>query len=227
MTDLATGLYAHGAIMAALLQRSKTNQGQRISCDLLSTQIATLVNIGSNYINSGKEATRWGTAHETIVPYEAFETRDNRWITIGTGNDQLYDSLCQALELPELQTDKDERYSSNEKRVQNRLPLLQKIRNRMMEKSCDEWLEIFSEYKFPFGPINDMEHAFSDPQVQHNKMVQSIGPYRFVGPPVTYSDITNIPRRPPPLLGEHTRSILQNVLKLSNDEIDALYSKKI
>lgn len=67
MTDLATGLYAHGAILAALLQRQKTGKGQKIDVDLLSTQIACLINVASNYLNADKEAKRWGTAHESIV----------------------------------------------------------------------------------------------------------------------------------------------------------------
>ena len=82
MTDLSTGLYAHGAIMAALLERQRTGKGQRIGCDLLSTQLSCMVNLASNYLNGGIEAKRWGTAHESIVPYEAFsdERRPlNRW----------------------------------------------------------------------------------------------------------------------------------------------------
>lgn len=67
MTDLATGLYAHGAILAALLQRQQTGIGQKIDVNLLSTQVACLINVASNYLNAGKEAKRWGTAHESIV----------------------------------------------------------------------------------------------------------------------------------------------------------------
>ncbi|MED6239615.1 hypothetical protein ATANTOWER_008679, partial [Ataeniobius toweri] len=70
MTDLATGLYAHGAIMAALLQRLKTGRGVHIDCNLLSSQVSCLSHIAANYLNAGKEAKRWGTAHESIVPYQ-------------------------------------------------------------------------------------------------------------------------------------------------------------
>uniref|UniRef100_A0AAY4BZ05 Succinyl-CoA:glutarate-CoA transferase n=1 Tax=Denticeps clupeoides TaxID=299321 RepID=A0AAY4BZ05_9TELE len=70
MTDLATGLYAHGAIMAALLQRQKTGRGVHIDCNLLSSQVACLTHIAANYLNAKKEARRWGTAHESIVPYQ-------------------------------------------------------------------------------------------------------------------------------------------------------------
>ena len=85
MTDLATGLYAHGAIMAALLQRNHTGRGQKISCDLLSTQVSTLVNLGSNYLNGQLEAQRWGTAHASIVPYQTFKTKDG-YFTIGNAS---------------------------------------------------------------------------------------------------------------------------------------------
>ncbi|XP_035513188.1 succinate--hydroxymethylglutarate CoA-transferase [Morone saxatilis] len=70
MTDLATGLYAHGAVMAALLQRHKTGRGVHIDCNLLSSQVSCLSHIAANYLNAGKEARRWGTAHESIVPYQ-------------------------------------------------------------------------------------------------------------------------------------------------------------
>lgn len=86
MTDIATGLYAHGAILAALLHREKTGQGQKIDVDLLSTQVACLINVGVNYLNANEEASRWGTEHVSIVPYATFKTRDG-FFTIGAGSD--------------------------------------------------------------------------------------------------------------------------------------------
>lgn len=63
----------------------KTGLGQQIECNLLSTQLSCLVNLASNYLNAGIEAQRLGTAHESIVPYQSFQTKDERWLTIGTG----------------------------------------------------------------------------------------------------------------------------------------------
>ena len=63
VTDVATGLYAHGAILAALWHRQRTGKGQKIDCNLFSTQISLLINVASNYLNAGLEAQRWGTAH--------------------------------------------------------------------------------------------------------------------------------------------------------------------
>ncbi|GIY52188.1 succinate--hydroxymethylglutarate CoA-transferase [Caerostris extrusa] len=94
MTDLSTGLYAHGAIMAALLQRMKTSKGQKIDCNLLSTQASLLVNISSNFLNGKKEAKRWGTAHESIVPYQAFETKDG-YITLAAASNRQFKILCE------------------------------------------------------------------------------------------------------------------------------------
>ena len=100
MTDLATGLYAHGAIMAALMQRMQTGKGQKISCDLLSTQVSTLVNLGSNYLNGGQESGRWGTAHASIVPYQSFRTKDgyftigNKVFTSEASVAELFKKLC-------------------------------------------------------------------------------------------------------------------------------------
>ncbi|KAK4827639.1 hypothetical protein QYF61_019849 [Mycteria americana] len=74
MTDLATGLYTYGAIMAGLLQRYKTGKGLHIDCNLLSSQVACLTHVAANYLNGKVEAKRWGTAHGSIVPYQMSRT---------------------------------------------------------------------------------------------------------------------------------------------------------
>lgn len=156
VTDLATGLYAHGAIMAALLQRIKTNRGQWIQCNLLSTQIASLINIGSNYLNAGKEASRWGSEHESIVPYEAFPTKDG-YMTIGTGSDKQFQDLMQKLDLANLLL--DEKFKTNFDRVKNRNELLLILRTKFVEKTNNEWNKILEGSSFPYGQINSMEEV--------------------------------------------------------------------
>lgn len=63
--------------------------GQRIECNLLSTQLSCLTHLASNYLNAGINATKWGTAHESIVPYQSFKTKGGDWITIGTGKNTI------------------------------------------------------------------------------------------------------------------------------------------
>lgn len=70
MTDLTTGLYVHGAIMAALIGRAQTGKGVHIDASLFESQIASLANIASNYLIAGQEASRHGDRHPSIVPYQ-------------------------------------------------------------------------------------------------------------------------------------------------------------
>lgn len=225
MTDLATALYAHGAIMAALLQRQATGLGQKISCDLLSTQVSLLVNLASNYLNAGKEAKRWGTAHESIVPYQAFKTADDGWVTVAAGTDNNFKTLCKILDMEHLIENPD--YRTNQDRVAHRVPLLAEISNRIRQKPTNYWLSAFEGSGIPYGPINSMKEVFADPQVLHNNMVVEMkhpvnGPVKVTGPAVSFSRGSNTPRLPPPILGEHTREVLVEVLGISDERIEQL-----
>jgi succinate--hydroxymethylglutarate CoA-transferase len=156
MTDIATGLYAHGAILAALLNRTHTGKGQKIDCNLLSTQIACLINLGSNYLNVGIEAKRWGTAHASIVPYESFPTSDG-YITVGTGSNGKFLDLCSRLKIPDVA--QDLKYETNALRVQNRSELINKLRNIFSKKTSEDWMKIFEGATFPCGPVNNLSRV--------------------------------------------------------------------
>ncbi|XP_014665473.1 PREDICTED: succinate--hydroxymethylglutarate CoA-transferase-like [Priapulus caudatus] len=224
MTDLSTGLYAHGAIMAALLQRHRTGEGQHIDCNLLSTQVSCLANLASNYLNGGPEARRWGTAHESIVPYQAFQTKDGYFV-VGAGNDKQFKILCQRLKLEHIAD--DPQYARNEDRVINRSSLLKALQTKFREQSTAHWLKVFDESGIPYGPINNMQQVFSDPQVLHNEMIvemehSTAGKIRLPGPAVKYSDSQNRARLPPPCLGQHTSEVLHQVLGYSTAEVENL-----
>uniref|UniRef100_A0A336MR01 CSON015573 protein n=1 Tax=Culicoides sonorensis TaxID=179676 RepID=A0A336MR01_CULSO len=171
MTDLATGLYAHGAILAALIHRNATGEGQKIDANLLSTQVASLINIGSSYLNSGKEAKRWGTAHESIVPYEAFKTSSG-YLTVGTGSDSQFESLCKLLNIPHVS--QDPKYLTNKDRVANRKSLITLLSKEFVKKSNKEWMNIFKDAPFPVGPINSLREVFNDPHVKAIDIVKTI-----------------------------------------------------
>ncbi|XP_034949747.1 succinate--hydroxymethylglutarate CoA-transferase-like isoform X1 [Chelonus insularis] len=229
MTDLATGLYAHGAIIAALLQRTKTNRGQWIECNLLSTQVASLINVASNYLNADKEASRWGSEHESIVPYEAFPTKDG-FMTIGTGSDAQFIALTKIINLPELSV--NEKFKNNTERVKNREELLTILREKFKTKTNKEWSDILEGSPFPYGPINTIKEVFNDPHIKHVGMVREMnhpimGKVKFVGPAVKFSYGTNEPRLPPPTLGEHTREVLKKVLNYSDQTLENLIKNKI
>ncbi|XP_058819781.1 succinate--hydroxymethylglutarate CoA-transferase [Topomyia yanbarensis] len=229
ITDIATGLYAHGAILAALLQRSKTNRGQKIDVNLLSTQVACLINVASNYLNAGKDAKRWGTAHESIVPYEAFQTNTG-YITIGCGSNAQFEALCVYLGIAEVA--QDERFKTNQTRVKHRQELISILSEIIKQRSSSEWMTIFEHAPFPIGPINSMAEVFQDQHIQDIGIVKSLqhstaGEVKVVGPPVVFSEASNCARTAPPLLGEHTHQVLHEVLNYSDEQIEQLRKSHI
>lgn len=229
VTDLATGLYAHGAIMAALLQRTKTGRGQKIDANLLSTQVATLINVASNYLNAQKEAKRWGTAHESIVPYEAFRTK-NGYLTVGTGSDLQFKALCEFLNIPHIPN--DPRFVNNEQRVKHRTELIAILSDIFAKETSQHWMSLFEHAPFPAGPINTIAEVFNDPHIKEIGLVKALphptaGQIKVVGPPVTYSDSANAARTAPPLLGQHTDEVLRNILEYDEQKINDLRQRKI
>ncbi len=229
ITDVLTGISASGAILAALLRRERGGRGQYLDCSLLDIQVSALANIASNYLVAGKEAQRWGTAHESIIPYQVFQTKDHP-IAIAAANQKLWIRFCRVIDKPEW-TD-NPRFESNPKRVENRIELLALINEVMGQKPCDEWVKLFVEASVPCGPVNSMESLFSDPQVLHRDMVvevphPTIGSLRLGGVPIKYSETPAEIRLPPPLLGEHTDSILGDVLRYSPEQIAQLRQQKV
>ncbi|XP_032558367.1 succinate--hydroxymethylglutarate CoA-transferase isoform X3 [Chiroxiphia lanceolata] len=192
MTDLATGLYTYGAIMAGLLQRYKTGKGLHIDCNLLSTQ--------------------------------AFKTKDG-YIVVGAGNDHQFVTVCKVLNLPEVS--KDSRYQTNTLRVRNRRELIDILSTRFSKKTTIEWLQLFEGSGVPYGPINNMQQVFSDPQVLHNGLVMEMnhptaGRIAVPGPGVRYSEFDVSHPKPPPLVGQHTVEILKSMLGYEDDTIEEL-----
>jgi formyl-CoA transferase len=224
ITDVLTGVYASGAITSALLWRERSGQGQFLDCSLLDVQVSALANIASNWLVAGKEAVRWGTAHESIVPYQVFPTKD-RPIAVAAANQKLWVSLCKVLGREEwLQ---DERFASNPLRVENREVLLPLVAETLGERTCDDWMERLVEASVPCGPVNDMQHLFSDPQVLHRDMVTevahpTIDTLRLTGAPIKFSETPSQVSLPPPLLGEHTDEILAELLGRAPQDIEAL-----
>jgi len=171
MTDLMTALYAHGAILAALIQRDKCGEGQKIDCNLLSTQVSAMTHLAGNWLNAGLESSRWGTAHASIVPYQTFATKDG-YITIGCGNNKQFTELCHRIGISEIAL--REEFKNNEDRVKNRHQLIPVLSSILSAKTNAEWCELFQTVSFPFGPVNKMSEVFEDPQVLHNGLKQTI-----------------------------------------------------
>jgi formyl-CoA transferase len=224
ITDVLTGVYASGAITSALLWRERSGQGQYLDISLLDVQVSGLANIASNYLVANKEAQRWGTAHESIIPYQVFQTKD-RPIAIAVANQKLWVNFCKLVGKEDWL--KDPRFESNPMRVENRIVFLPLVEALFAQKTCDEWMDLLVGAAIPCGPVNDMQHLFADPQVQHRGMIAevahpTIGTLRLTGIPIKYSETPGEIRLPPPLLGEHTDEILTTTLDYSSDKIEEL-----
>ncbi|ODH23533.1 hypothetical protein ACO22_05383 [Paracoccidioides brasiliensis] len=230
LTDLCTGLFMHGAIIAALQARHQTGKGQKLEGSLFETQVSLMINVASNWLNMGQEAQRWGTAHPSIVPYEAFKTK-NSHIVLGATNNRQFGILADRLGSPYLAH--DGRFRTNDSRVRNRVELNGILRELFKSKTTDEWLTIFEGSGMPYGPINNLEKVFTHAQTQAREMIQSIeldaavdGRFKVTGFPVKFSGTKPSIRSNPPLLGEHTDEILQE-LGISKEKLADLRREKI
>lgn len=155
ITDLTTGLYTCNSIMAALIGRGRTGKGQHLDVALSDCQVASLANIASSCLISGKpDSGRWGTAHPSIVPYKGFKTQDGD-VMLGGGNDRLFGVMCRRLGKEEWI--QDPRFVTNADRVQNRVELESLVEEVTTTKTTQQWLEILDGSGMPYAAINDVK----------------------------------------------------------------------
>ncbi|MFI8033658.1 CaiB/BaiF CoA transferase family protein [Acinetobacter sp. ABJ_C3_5] len=213
-SDLATGLYSTIAIQAALLNRHETGLGQYIDMALLDVQIATMANQGMNYLSSGNIPKRYGNAHANIVPYQVFKAADREFI-IACGNDTQFIQLCSSIGLADLPNDR--RFRRNADRIRYREEIIGILSKHFLSKSADDWVAAIHAAKVPVGVINNLEQAFQEPQVQAREMlVEMQHPQRekltVIGSPIKLSRTPVEYKTAPPLLGQHTDTILSRIL---------------
>jgi formyl-CoA transferase len=224
IVDVTAGLFTVNAVLAALHARCESGRGQRLDVSLLESAMAWLANVGSNYLVSGQEPKRYGNAHPNIVPYQSFRAKD-RPLALAVANPRQFRRFCELAGRPELAD--DPRYASNAGRLEHRDELVEAIQSVIEQRTADEWLRLLNDNGIPAGPINTVPQAFADPQVEALGIVHALphptaGEVRVVGPPFRFSETPAAPRSAPPLLGEHTESVLRDVLDLDAAAIASL-----
>jgi crotonobetainyl-CoA:carnitine CoA-transferase CaiB-like acyl-CoA transferase len=229
LTDIMTGMYAVNGILAALLQRARTGRGQHIDVALLDVQVATMANQALYYLVTGQNPGRHGNAHASIVPYQAFSTR-NGDITIAGGNDGQFCRLCDVLGEPALGT--DPRYVSNAARVHHREELVAHLQALMAGWDQAALLAALEDAGVPAGPINTLAQVFADPQVQHREMAftqhsPSLGEVPAVRCPLRVSGNESGPVSAPPALGADTDEVLAELLSLDSQQIATLREARV
>jgi formyl-CoA transferase len=229
IADLAAGMFAAHAILAALYRHDKDGSGQYIDISLLDSQVALMTYVASNYLVTGEPPTRLGNAHPNIVPYEVFKASDG-YFTFGAGNDRQWTKFCQAVEHPEWSN--DERFTTNPQRLAHRVELIELLQNLFGQREVEHWLTLCEEIGLPAAPINSMDRVFSNPQAIARNLRTEV-PHPTAGTVPLVSSPLKIPtspvevRYPPPLLGQHTEEILSEILRMEPDSVRSLQEEGV
>lgn len=223
VADMSAGMYAAMEILTALLMRQRTGKGQYVETTLLDSAASWMSYAAHYYFMTGKTPPKTGSAHFSIVPYQCFETKEGKYITVCCGNEPTWQRLIASLNCKELE---EEEFSTNVKRVENRDKLIPILEEIFKSKTRDEWLQTLLKSDVPAGPVNDMQELFSDPAIVHRKMVSEIdhptlGKIKQIGSAMRFSDADFHIRHHPPLLGEHTNELLRT-LGFSDSQIATL-----
>ncbi|MGI9384536.1 MAG: CaiB/BaiF CoA transferase family protein [Methyloligellaceae bacterium] len=228
INDVMTGMYAAVAILAALRHRDATGAGQHIDLALLDVQVAWLYNQGLNYLTGGDIPERMGTAHPNSVPYQVFESADG-FILLGANNDAQFTRFCAFVGREDLL--QDPRFATNADRVRNRDAIVAEVQKIVRQKPSAYWIAELAAINVTCGPINTIDKVFADPQIVDREMKISMphaaagsGAVDLIGNPVKLSGTPVSYRMPPPMLGEHTDAVLEDVLGLDESSIASLRS---
>lgn len=230
LSDIMTGLHAAIGILAALHKRKETGTGEHVDVALLDCTLASLTNLAQFYLTSGKVAKRWGNAHSTIVPYQAFEAADG-WIVIAVGNDTQFARFATLLGHGEWA--ESEKFALNRNRVKNRDELIALIIPRIQEQPTAYWVEKLEEIDIPVGPVQSIDQAFDMKQVQARgmeiEMTHSLSPapIHLVGSPFKLTENPVDYRLPPPVCGADTETVLNELLRLGTEDLHKLKKQNI
>ncbi|MDO9490086.1 MAG: CaiB/BaiF CoA-transferase family protein [Sphingomonadaceae bacterium] len=223
VADLTTGMYSVVAILAALRHRDATGEGQHVDMALFDVSLGWLANQAQNYLVSGDVPGRVGNTHPNLVPYQLFQTA-TKPIIVAVGNDRQFASF--AAKLGHAEWAADPRFTLNRDRIAHRTALVELISDVLAAQPADHWLAAIEAAGVPVGPVNDLAQAFADPQVAARGLLVEVehslgGTIRTVAQPMKFSATPPEYELPPPLLGEHSRSVLADA-GFAPDEIAAL-----
>ncbi len=212
VADIAGGMFAAFAIVAALLRRERSGQGERIDVSLLDSQLAWLTYMAAVHFATGRDPERAGSKHPTIVPYETFATSDG-YVNVAVGNDAIFGRLCAVIGRPEWA--RDPRFATNPARVEHREALEAELASRLAGGATADWLRRLQEGGVPAGPVYAIHEIVEDPHVRVRGTILELdhpraGRIRQFGMPFRVSEV-RMPNTPPPILGEHTDAVLASL----------------
>jgi len=229
VTDVTSGLFSVIGILLALRARDTTGRGQYVDVSMFDSMISTMSSNYCSYLGAGVVPRPMGTAFGTVVPYQVFHTQD-RSIAIAVGSEKLWVEFCRVLDRPELASQPE--FASNALRIQNRDTLERLLESIFHERKAADWVERLHAAGIPCSLVRNFEEVVQHPQSDVRQMFPTLdhptaGTHRVTGTPVKLSETPGSPSRPAPLLGEHTRQTLQQLLNVDEHEFARLMSRGI
>ena len=221
--DLGGGMFSAVGMLAALHARERTGRGQHIDISMQDCQVSLINYMATMYFLSGEVPGAIGNAHFVHVPYNTYPTKD-LWLIIAIITNEAWARFRDMMEIEELM---DDAFDLQPGRLAAKEFIEEKVSARLSQESCGFWLEKLAEVKIPCAPVNDLEHALNDVQVQARNMVVTVphpdgGEVQMPGNPVKMSATDADTYTSPPLLGQHTDDVLRELLDKSDDDIAAL-----
>jgi len=230
VVDMMTGMYAAQAVLAALFRRERTGHGRDIEMSLYDCGLMVTGYYGLDAMLLGRDPQRYGNAHPSIVPYGMFEAADGPLI-IAVGNNSQFDKFCrEVVQRPDIV--EDPRYATNVERAKNRLTLLPMMTELIRTFPRDVLLQRLSAAGIPCGKVAGLHEALTSERTRQGGLLQELphpvaGSTHVFAPPYRL-DGERLPiRNAPPTLGEGTREVLQKLLQLSEQELQALQAKGV
>ena len=222
VADLAGGMFAGMAISAALFNRERTGEGQDIDISLLDVQVSMLTYVAQYHFADGRVPGPMGTGHESVVPYQAFDTAD-RQIVVAVFVDRFWQGLCDVLGIPEYAP----RFPRAVDRFAAREEIIATVAERLRQRTADEWIRDLWAAGVPSAPVQTVDRVVEDPQVLHRNMIVEtephprVGRYRTLGNPVKVDGDPDEAFAPAPLLGADNHRVLVDLLGHSEAELEA------
>jgi len=223
VTDINAGILGALGIVAAYVHKQRTGRGQIVDTSLMDAALQQTYWHAAFHFATGVSPGPTGSAHLLTAPYQAFHASDG-WVNIGGANQANWERIADVLEHPEWRD--DPRFATNSARMRNLASLTALMGAVLSTRTRSEWIERFDAAGVPVGPVNSIGEALAHPQTLARGMVVDLvhpqaGPTKALGCPIHFSETPTEITRPAPLLGEHTREVLQEH-GYTDADIDAL-----